>query len=103
MRQDPCNGLDSLVRLHHGRHRQHPGDCSLTLLVHQTKYLNHIVEQHHRAIKRVTQPMLGFKTFRCARIIAASIETMHMIRNRQLEDIKDQPSSTANPLDSLAF
>src|SRR5450755_257899 len=32
----------------------------------QCKYLNNIVEQDHRAIKRIVRPMLGFKVFRCA-------------------------------------
>jgi hypothetical protein len=31
------------------------------------KYLNNIVEQDHRTIKRITRPMLGFKDFDCAR------------------------------------
>jgi putative transposase len=47
--------------------------------------------------------MLGFKTFRCARILVAGIEVMHMIRKGQLEDIKDQASSAANQFYSLAF
>ena len=42
----------------------------------QWKYLNNVVEQDHRAIKRITRPMLGFKAFRCARILIASGETM---------------------------
>ena len=33
------------------------------ILVRQVKYLNNIVEQDHRAIKRVTKPMLNFKSF----------------------------------------
>jgi transposase-like protein len=37
--------------------------------IRQKKYLNNVVEQGHRAIKRRTRPMLGFKNFRCARII----------------------------------
>ena len=32
-------------------------------LMRKNKYLNNIVEQDHRAIKRVTRPMLGFKSF----------------------------------------
>jgi transposase-like protein len=36
-------------------------------------------EQDHRAIKRRTLPMLGFKNFRRARILVGGIETMHMI------------------------
>ncbi len=50
-------------------------DSSLAIAMRQSKYLNNIVEQHHRAIKRATRPMLGFKTFRCAQIIIAGIET----------------------------
>ena len=34
------------------------------ILVRQIKYLNNIVEQDHRAIKRVTRPMLNFKSLR---------------------------------------
>lgn len=51
----------------------------------QVKYLNNIVEQDHRAIKRRTGPMMGFKEFRCARIILSGIETMHMIRKEQMK------------------
>jgi putative transposase len=40
----------------------------------QNKYLNNIIEQDHRAIKRRTRPMLGFKTFRCARILLGGID-----------------------------
>ena len=54
-----------------------------SIVVRQIKYLNNIVEQDHRAIKRVTRPMLGFKSFRPARNILAGIELMHMIRKGQ--------------------
>ncbi|EIM94447.1 ISBmu21 transposase, partial [Paraburkholderia hospita] len=54
--------------------------------VRQVKYLNNIVEQDHRAIKRRTRPMMGFKDFQCARIILSGIETMHMIRKGQMKD-----------------
>ncbi|WP_407691509.1 DDE-type integrase/transposase/recombinase [Robbsia andropogonis] len=50
----------------------------------QKKYLNGIVEQDHRAIKRRARPMMGFKTFRYARVILGGIETMHMIRKGQM-------------------
>jgi transposase-like protein len=53
--------------------------------VSECKYLNNIVEEDHRAIKRITKPMLGFKDFRCARIILFSIELMHMIRKGQMQ------------------
>ena len=54
------------------------------IVVRQVKYLNNIVEQDHRAIKRVTRPMLNFKSFRAARNVLAGIELMHMIRKGQL-------------------
>jgi putative transposase len=47
--------------------------------IRHCKYLNNIVEQDHLAIKRIVRPMLGFKSMRCARILLAGIETMHMI------------------------
>ncbi|MGF6880458.1 IS6 family transposase [Paraburkholderia sp. MM5477-R1] len=51
--------------------------------IRQVKYLNNIVEQDHRAIKRRTRPMLGFKIFRCARILLSGIELRHMIAKGQ--------------------
>ena len=33
-----------------------------TIIIRQSKYLNNIVEQDHRAVKRVVRPMLGFRT-----------------------------------------
>ena len=47
--------------------------------------------------------MLGFKTFRCARILLAGIEVMHMIRKGQLGAVKDPASPAANQFYSLAF
>ena len=55
------------------------------IIVRQVKYLNNIIEQDHRAIKRRTRPMLGFKDFRCARILLSGIELMHMIRKGQMK------------------
>ena len=54
------------------------------IIVRQVKYLNNIVEQDHRAIKRVTKPMLNFKSFQAAKSVLAGIELMHMIRKGQL-------------------
>ena len=53
------------------------------ILVRQVKYLNNIVEQDHRAIKRVTMLMLNFKSFRSAGSVLAGIELIHMIRKGQ--------------------
>jgi putative transposase len=55
-----------------------------TIKIRQVKYLNNVVEQDHRAIKRIIRPMLGFKDFRCARVILSGIEIMHMIAKGQM-------------------
>jgi transposase-like protein len=57
-----------------------------TIKIRQNKYLNNVVEQDHRAIKRRTRPMLGFKNFRCARIVLSGIEVMHMNAKGQMLD-----------------
>jgi putative transposase len=68
----------------------------------QNKYLNNTVEQDHWGVKRVTQPMLGFKSFWSARILIAGIETMHMIRKGQMDCSAESPASAANQFYSLA-
>jgi len=45
---------------------------------------NNIVEQDHRAVKRVVRPTMGFKSFRSAAATLAGVELMHMIRKDQL-------------------
>lgn len=54
-------------------------DMAVPITVRQVKYLNNIVEQDHRVVKRVTRPMLGFKSFRAAGNVLAGVELMHMI------------------------
>ncbi|HDR7417810.1 TPA: IS6 family transposase [Bacillus cereus] len=49
----------------------------------QVKYLNNIVEQDHRFIKKRIRPMLGLKSLRTAKRIIAGIEAMHMIKKEQ--------------------
>ena len=61
-------------------------DRELPIEVRQIKYLNNIVEQDHRAIKRVTKPMLNFKSFCSARNVLAGIELMHMISKGQMAE-----------------
>src|SRR6266403_3239898 len=58
------------------------------IIIRQSKYLNNIVEQDHRAVKRVVKPMLGFKSFGAARSTIAGIEVMHAIRKGQLDTTK---------------
>jgi transposase-like protein len=52
--------------------------------IRQVKYLNNIVEQDHRAVKRITRPMLGFKSFEATYDTLVGIELIHMIKKRQL-------------------
>jgi putative transposase len=55
-----------------------------SMSIRQVKYLNNIVEQDHRGVKRITRPMLGFKAFDAAQSTLVGIELMHMIKKRQL-------------------
>jgi len=78
-------------------------DSGADIGLRQSKYLNNIVEQDHRAIKRIVRPMLGFKSFHCASILLAGIETMHMIKKGQLDRPTAQASTAASQFCSLAF
>jgi putative transposase len=52
----------------------------------QVNYLNNLIEQDHRFIKKITNPMIGFKAFHSAKATIDGIETAHMIRKGQLSD-----------------
>ncbi|PGU02911.1 IS6 family transposase [Bacillus cereus] len=52
--------------------------------IRQVKYLNNIVEQDHRFIKKRVRSMLGLKSFRTATSILSGIEAMHIIKKDQL-------------------
>ncbi len=52
--------------------------------IRQIKYLNNIVEQDHRFIKKRVRSMLGLKSFRTAKSILSGIEAMHIIKKGQL-------------------
>lgn len=74
------------------KHRSYPkavklskkeDDLSECLELKQINYLNNMVEQNHRFIKKLVRPMLGFQSFQTATKILASIEAMHMIKKGQ--------------------
>jgi transposase-like protein len=65
------------------------GDLDCKTQYRTTKYLNNIIEQDHRFIKRKVKPMLGFKSFKTAKETICGIEIMHMIRKGQVEEIHD--------------
>jgi transposase, IS6 family len=52
----------------------------------QVKYLNNLIEQDHRFIKRRTNPGLGFGSFNTARRTIQGYEAMNMIRKGQIEN-----------------
>ena len=69
-----------------------------TIAIRQVKYLNNIVEQDHRGVKRVTRPMLGFKAFSAAQDTLVGIEVMHMIRKKQMVVEAGEEGLTATEL-----
>ena len=77
-------------------------NTALPIVVRQSKYLNNIVEQDHRAIKRIVRPMLGFKAFQSAKSILAGIELMHMIRKGQMITNSRKSMSFAEQFYALA-
>jgi putative transposase len=54
------------------------------IIIRPVKYLNNLVEQYPRAVKRVTRPILGFKPFDTAQDTLAGAELMHMIKKGQM-------------------
>ena len=50
------------------------------------KYLNNLIEQDHRFIKKITKLMMGFKAFHSAMATIVGIKTAHMIRKGQLSE-----------------
>jgi putative transposase len=71
-------------------------DSGRTIEVRQVKYLNNILEQDHRFVKRITGPMMGFKAFHSAEATIAGIEAAHMIRKGQI------PANGANAFETFA-
>ena len=73
------------------------------IAIRQVKYLNNIVEQDHRAIKRVTRPMLGCKAFATAQATLTGIELRHMIKKKQMRvEVADEGRSAAELFYALA-
>jgi transposase, IS6 family len=64
-------------------------DCRLpeTCLIRQCKYLNNVIEQDHRCVKRLVNPGLGFGAFHTAQRTLQGYEAMHMLRKGQIEGL----------------
>ena len=67
--------------------------------IRRVKYLNNIVEQDHRSIKRRIKIITGFKEFESAQRTLAGIEIIHMIKKDQILNPK---TSTFKTFCSLA-
>jgi putative transposase len=74
---DGSDANEAAIKRYNQEHGTH-------IIIRQVKYLNNIVEQDHRAVKRITRPMLGFKSFDAAHHTLVGIELMHMLKKRQL-------------------
>ena len=72
------------------------------IVIRQSKYLNNIVEQDHRAVKRLTCPMLGFKSFWAACCTIDGIEVMHALRKGQLATTENARQTPAEQFYALA-
>jgi transposase-like protein len=72
------------------------------IVIRQVKYLNNVVEQDHRGVKRVTRPMLGFKSFEAAQPTLVGIELMHMLRKGQMDNGVGQDLTAAEQFYALA-
>ncbi len=55
------------------------------ITIRKSKYLNNLIEQYHRNIKRRIKLMTGFKSFRRTQTLLAGIERLHMIRKGQYQ------------------
>jgi putative transposase len=65
------------------------GCAFMPITIRQIKYLNNVIEQDHRGIKRITNPMLGFKAFHSAESTLAGIELCRMLKKRQHANSKN--------------
>lgn len=68
------------------KHRANPEFCGpMKPIINYTKvkYCNNILEQDHRRIKRITDPMMGFKDFGSATNTITGIEAIAMLRKNQ--------------------
>ncbi len=69
--------IAALTRLNAGKSLQE------VVEIRQNKYLNNLIEQDHRHVKRQIRPMLGFKSFRRAQTLLMGIELVIMLRKGQ--------------------
>ena len=101
------NTKPSLVNIdqsgaNHASLKQVNGDHRTRIKIRQCKYLNNIIEQDHRHIKRLTRPMLNFKNFHAAQRTLAGIEVMAMIKKGQMKTLAGDRKTPAEMFYALA-
>jgi putative transposase len=74
--------------------RSYNAEHGTAIAIRQVMYLNNVVEQDHRAVKRVVRPMLGFKSFWAAQYTLAGVEVMHMLKKEQMVMEEGEPRLT---------
>ncbi|AJJ70057.1 DDE-type integrase/transposase/recombinase [Yersinia pseudotuberculosis] len=76
------------------------GKCPLSVEHH----LNNVTECGHGKLKRIINPMLGFKSIKTAYATIKGIEVMHALRKGQAKPgYRSRPSSNCAPLASFFF
>ncbi len=90
------SGANTVAITHYNKTHQ------TAIVIRHSKYLNNLVEQDQRAVKRLTRPMLGFKSFWAARCTIAGIKVMHAIRKGQGWTAKNAPHTPAEQFYALA-
>ena len=102
------NGLPTMITIdgsdaNEAAIKRYNEEYGTAIAIRQVKYLNNVVEQDHRGVKRVTRPMLGFKSFEAAQDTLVGIELMHMIKKRQMRvEAGDEGLTAAELFYSLA-
>ena len=72
------------------------------IVIRQVKYWHNVVEQDHRAVKRITRPMVGFKSLDAAQSTLTGIELVHMLRKGQWVGTAEQGLTVAEQFYALA-
>jgi transposase-like protein len=89
-----CDTTDRLQ--HRSRRKLKP------VRIRQSAYLNNLIEQDHRAVKRRVRPMLGFNSMASAHAILGGIEMVHMMLKGQAKYACRSQLSLAEQFELLA-
>jgi putative transposase len=70
---DGSGANEAAIKRYHEEH-------GTAIEIRQLTYLHNLGEPDHRAVKRITRPMLGFKSFAAAHNTLVGIALMHMLK-----------------------